>query len=181
MKPCNAADQRAERDARRPGRRSRCTGWFEAEVERVRDPLGLDHRHRVAEEAEQRPDRQVDVARHDDQHHAGGHDRDRGALDRQVPQVARRSGSRRPTAMLKPIQMTASATTMPSRRVSISRRRERQRPRLDAGDGAATRLASSRRLPPQSSSRLSSPSSAWPTATCPSRATSRRRAHVATC
>ena len=54
----------------------------------VGDPLGLDHRHRVAEEPEQRPDRQVDVAGHDDQHHARRHDGDRGALDRQVPQVA---------------------------------------------------------------------------------------------
>ena len=41
-------------------------------------------------EAEDRPDRQVDVARHDDQDHARRHDRDGRALDRQVPQVARR-------------------------------------------------------------------------------------------
>ena len=62
----------------------------EAEIERVGDPLRLDHRHRVADERELRPDRQVDVARHDDQHHARRHDRDRGALDREVPEVARR-------------------------------------------------------------------------------------------
>ena len=41
----------------------------------------------VAEEAEQRADRQVDVPRHDDQHHARRHDGDRGALHREVPQV----------------------------------------------------------------------------------------------
>ena len=60
----------------------------DVEAEERQDAVGLDEGHREAEEAEQRADRQVDVARHDDQHHAGGHDGDRRALDRQVPQVA---------------------------------------------------------------------------------------------
>ena len=63
---------------------------LEAEAERDRDPDRLHHGHRVADEAEDGADRQVDVARHDDQHHARGHDADRRALDGQVPEVARR-------------------------------------------------------------------------------------------
>ncbi len=44
----------------------------------------------IADEAENRADREVDVAGDDDQHHARRHDRDGGRLDREVPQVARR-------------------------------------------------------------------------------------------
>ena len=57
------------------------------ETEEGDHPVRLDERHRVAEEAQQRPDREVDVARHDDQDHARRHDGDRRALDREVPQV----------------------------------------------------------------------------------------------
>jgi hypothetical protein len=59
----------------------------EAESEGLRQPRRLGHRHGVADEPEHRPDGEVDIARHDDQHHPGRHDRDRGALDGQVPQV----------------------------------------------------------------------------------------------
>src|SRR6478736_3908205 len=55
-----------------------------------RQPLGLEHGHRHAGEGQDRSDRQVDVARHDDEDHPGRHDPDRGALDRQVPEVPRR-------------------------------------------------------------------------------------------
>ena len=58
------------------------------QAEEVEDAVGLDQRHRVAEEAEQRPDRQVDVPRHDDEDHARRHDGDGRALDREVPEVA---------------------------------------------------------------------------------------------
>ncbi len=44
----------------------------------------------MADEDEDRPDRQVDVAGHDDQDHARRHDRDGRGLDGQVPQVPRR-------------------------------------------------------------------------------------------
>ena len=72
---------------------------------------------------EHRPDRQVDVARHDDQDHPGGHDRDGRGLDRQVPQVARREE----LAARRDVEEEPDrprATTMPSSRVSSSSRRE---------------------------------------------------------
>jgi len=34
-------------------------------------------------------DRQIDLPRHDDEHHAAGHDGDRGGLDGEVVEVAR--------------------------------------------------------------------------------------------
>ena len=61
-----------------------------AEAEHLRQEDVLRHAHDHRREAEHRADRQVDVARDDDEHHAGRHDGDRGGLDRQVPQVARR-------------------------------------------------------------------------------------------
>ena len=89
MNPWPSADRgpRGEPEGQRddPGVR-----LVEAEAERLGDPLGLDHGHEHAGEAEGRPDRQVDVARHDDEDHARRHDRDGRALDRQVPQVAGR-------------------------------------------------------------------------------------------
>ena len=62
----------------------------DVEAEERDDAVGLHQGHRVAEEPEQRPYGQVDVARHDDQDHARGHDRDRRALDREVPEVSGR-------------------------------------------------------------------------------------------
>ena len=77
----------------------------------------------MPDEAEHRPDRQVDVAGHDDQDHAGRHDRDGGALDRQVPQVARGEEERRRTAMLNTTQMTAVASDQAEQpRVDLERR-----------------------------------------------------------
>ena len=91
-------------------------------------PVGLDERHRVAEEAEQRPDRQVDVARHDDQDHARRHDGDRRALDREVPQVAGgQEVAARPEVEGDPDD--DQAITMPSSRVSSSVRRQHRAPR----------------------------------------------------
>ena len=87
--PLDGADPGTEGDPDRQRDDPRVPA-IEPEAERVGDPLGLDHRHRVADEPELRADRQVDVARHDDQHHARRHDGDRDALDRQVPEVARR-------------------------------------------------------------------------------------------
>ena len=52
--------------------------------------LRLHDAHHHAEEAEQRADREVDVAGDDDEHHARRHDGDRGGLDREVEEVARR-------------------------------------------------------------------------------------------
>ena len=62
----------------------------DVETEEGDDAVGLYQGHRVAEESEQRTHGQVDVARHDDQDHARGHDRDRRALDREVPEVSGR-------------------------------------------------------------------------------------------
>ena len=95
--PAELPIERPEQRGRRPARRSRRTTLLGQAADACTstpknddDPVGLDQRHRVAEEAEQRPDRQVDVARHDDEHHPRRHDGDGGALDRQVPQVAGR-------------------------------------------------------------------------------------------
>ncbi len=63
-------------------------GWF-APRPMVGKPFRLEQPHGHGREAHDRPDRQVDVPRHDDQDHAGGHDRDGRGLDGQVPQVAR--------------------------------------------------------------------------------------------
>src|SRR5207247_5397054 len=83
-----STEQRSERDAddERDDPRVRL---FESEPQALRDPDRLEHRHRVSEEAKHRSDRQVDVARDDDQDHAGRHDPDRRALDREVPEIPR--------------------------------------------------------------------------------------------
>ena len=58
------------------------------EAEIFRQELGLRHAHDHADQAEDGADREVDMARHDHQHHAGRHDGDRRGLHREVPQVA---------------------------------------------------------------------------------------------
>ena len=63
---------------------------------------------------EHRAHRQVDLAHDDDQHHAGGHDRDRRGLDQQRPQVARRQ---------------ELAAEQPVARLEEAGRRDRSRPR----------------------------------------------------
>jgi hypothetical protein len=60
------------------------------ETEIVRQQIDLRDADDGRSEAEDRADRKVDVAHHDDQHHAGRHHRDRGGLDQQIPQIARR-------------------------------------------------------------------------------------------
>ena len=81
------ADRRAERqrddDRNDPDRRV-----FEAEI--GRQDMDLRDADDRRDEADDRSDRQVDVAHHDDQHHAGRHDGDRRGLNRQVPEIARR-------------------------------------------------------------------------------------------
>ena len=64
-------------------------GQRTVEAEILRQELRLHHAHDHGDEAEHRADRQVDVARDDDQHHAGRHDGDPSGLDRKVPKVAR--------------------------------------------------------------------------------------------
>ena len=91
----------------------------------------LDHRHHVADEPEDRPDREVDVARHDDEHHARGHDADRGALDREVPEVARRQ-EKSAGDEVEPDPDDARAAIIPNRRVSTSVAREHGSPRCSA-------------------------------------------------
>jgi hypothetical protein len=59
-------------------------------AEELRQDARLRDADDHAGDAEDRADREVDVAGDDDEHHAGRHHRDRGGLDRQVPQVARR-------------------------------------------------------------------------------------------
>lgn len=54
------------------------------------EEFGLRDAHHHADHAFDGADRKIDVAHHDDQHHGGRHDRDRGGLHRQVPEVARR-------------------------------------------------------------------------------------------
>ena len=61
-----------------------------AQPQRGRQPFDLQQAHIHADHPHDRPDRQVNVAGDDDQHHARGHDPDIGGLHRQVPQVARR-------------------------------------------------------------------------------------------
>ena len=64
-------------------------GEVRADAEDVGHPVGHEQRVGHGDEADQRPDRQVDVARHDDEDHAGGDDRDAGRLDRQRDHVGR--------------------------------------------------------------------------------------------
>ena len=52
-------------------------------------PVGHQQRVGHRDEPDERPDRQVDVARHDDQDHAGRDDRDAGGLDGQRDHVRR--------------------------------------------------------------------------------------------
>ena len=55
-----------------------------------RQPVGHQQRVDHGDQADERPDRQVDVARHDDQHHAGRDDGDAGGLDGERDHVGRR-------------------------------------------------------------------------------------------
>ena len=77
------AEDHADDDDNQPGPGNGETG-------QPRQYLGLANHHDHAEEADQRADRQVDVARHDDQHHAVRENRNRRRLDREVPEIARR-------------------------------------------------------------------------------------------
>ena len=76
----------------------------------VRHQQRIEHR----DDADDRADRQVDVARHDHEDHARSHDRDDGTFERQG--VTMLTGARflPPVAMPKPIQIAASATSMPN-------------------------------------------------------------------
>ena len=76
-------DEALERaDARRRGAIAEAEGddpaerEVRADAEDVGQPVGHQQRVGHRDEADERPDRQVDVARHDDQDHAGGDDRD---------------------------------------------------------------------------------------------------------
>ena len=60
----------------------------EAEIDR--EDANLRDADDRRDEADDRADREIDVAHHDDEHHAGRHDRDRRRLDAQIPEVARR-------------------------------------------------------------------------------------------
>ena len=64
-------------------------GEVRADAQDVRHPVGHEQRVGHGDEADQRPDRQVDVPRHDDEDHAGGDDRHAGRLDRQRHHVGR--------------------------------------------------------------------------------------------
>src|SRR3546814_14474945 len=76
---------------RRPPRSTRTETLFpDTTLCRCGEDLDLQEGHGHADEAEHRADREVDVARHDDEHHAGRHDADRRALDREVEKIARR-------------------------------------------------------------------------------------------
>ncbi len=81
------ADQRAGEDA---GDQREDDDGGAVEAEGRHQIARLEHRHDHAGDAEDRAHRQVDVAHHDDQHHAGRHHGDGGGLDREVPQIARR-------------------------------------------------------------------------------------------
>ena len=63
-------------------------GIVEAEI--FGQKIDLRHADDRRGEAEDRTDGEIDMAHHDDEHHAGRHHRDRGGLDQQVPQIARR-------------------------------------------------------------------------------------------
>ena len=61
----------------------------ELQPQRIRQPVGLGHRHHRRTGRQQRAHRQVDMSGDDDEHHAGRHDRDTHGLNRQVENVAR--------------------------------------------------------------------------------------------
>ena len=61
-----------------------------SEVEDVRQVPRLEKRHGHPDRGHHRTHGQVDVARHDDKHHAGCHDCHHRGLHRQIPQVAGR-------------------------------------------------------------------------------------------
>ena len=82
------ADERRRRRCRRSSAMTQIIGWPKPEI--LRQDLHLQHAHDHADDAEDRADRQIDVAGDDDQHHAGRHHGDLGGLHRQVPQIARR-------------------------------------------------------------------------------------------
>ncbi len=83
--------QRAEPDAdEEPGRERDDPGRRIFEADELRQQIDLHDAHHHAEKAEHRPDRQIDVAGDDDQHHSRRHDGDRRRLHRQIPQIARR-------------------------------------------------------------------------------------------
>ena len=77
-----AADDEAEDDGEDPDR-----GAVDAEI--LGQDVDLRHADDRRDEAEDRADRKIDMAHDDDQHHAGRHHRDRGCLDRQIPQISR--------------------------------------------------------------------------------------------
>ncbi len=133
-----AADQRADGDRRQhrdePGQRM-------LEPPDRRKPLRLHDADHHADEAEHGADRQVDVAGDDDEHHPAGHDRDRGGLHREVPEIARREETP-PESRWKPVQIAASATSMPTRRGGISSVR---RSEVMAGERAADPMRGLRR------------------------------------
>ena len=121
------ADERADREAgkqRRPQERSVEARTEERGIHSTwSSPMNITRRP-------DRADREVDVPRHDDQDHPGRRDRD--------PRTTARTGSRGsgtrnrpPDRMSKTTQMTARATTIPTRRVSTSKPR---RPSGPIGD-----------------------------------------------
>ena len=77
------ADRQSNHDGDHPDRRI-----VEAEIDRQN--MDLRDADDGRDEADDRSDRKVDMAHHDDEHHARRHDGDRGRLDAQIPKVARR-------------------------------------------------------------------------------------------
>ena len=80
----HGAEQQAGGEHDDPGQRVVVT-----EAELQGQNLGLQRAHDHGQEAEERANREVDVAGDDDQHHAGCHDGNRRRLDGKVPQIAR--------------------------------------------------------------------------------------------
>ena len=83
----HATDQAAEHQRQRDHHLPR---QFHVDVEARHVESDHEHRRRPADEADDRPDRQVDVEGDDDQQHAEGHDDHVAVLQDQVRQVQRR-------------------------------------------------------------------------------------------
>ena len=80
-------DQRAQGDPDREGD-DPDVRLIQTQTEVNGDPFRLDQAHDQGRHGEDRSDRQVDIARHDNEHHASRHDGHGRRLDGQVPQVA---------------------------------------------------------------------------------------------
>jgi len=88
MKPWIRADARAEPDPEGEGQ-DPLERHVRSDPEDAREPVGHPQRIAHGDEPDERPDRQVDVARDDNQDHAGRDDRDAGCLDGHRDHVGR--------------------------------------------------------------------------------------------